>query len=438
MEKLFDSPVMIKLQDFGQKLGSNKFLAALQACMMSLMGIIMVGAISQITVSVLGPTMFNVIAAESQLYEIIYLPYKFTMDLLSVWVVILFSFNYAKNLKMKSPIMNAVDALICFFLVAGTLMISEAGVTSIDMTYLGSTGMFIGFVVVFLSVQIEKYCADHNIRIKMPDVVPPFLQDGFSSIVPLAISACFFLACSAAVDIFTDGNYTIASGFMALLGIPLSALSSTVGMFIMCVFAALLWCFGIHGTMILVPIIMPLGIQAATANGAAAAAGEPLVFYPVALFGGMAIAGETGNTLPLALMGLKSKSKQISAISKIAAVPGWFNINEPLTFGMPIMYNPIICIPYVLNIPVVMLLTLIGYRIGFLTPGWISISALLPMGMASYLSTLKWQNAIWDYLMLIPAGLIYYPFFKAYEKQLIAKEALAEQEEQFGVVAEQE
>lgn len=114
MEKLFDSPVMIKLQDFGQKLGSNKFLAALQACMMSLMGIIMVGAISQITVSVLGPTMFHVIAAESQLYEIIYLPYKFTMDLLSVWVVILFSFNYAKNLKMKSPIMNAVDALICF------------------------------------------------------------------------------------------------------------------------------------------------------------------------------------------------------------------------------------------------------------------------------------------------------------------------------------
>ncbi|OTN75615.1 hypothetical protein A5886_000690 [Enterococcus sp. 8G7_MSG3316] len=436
MEKLFDSPVMIKLQDFGQKLGSNKFLAALQACMMSLMGIIMVGAISQITVSVLGPTMFNVIAAESQLYEIIYLPYKFTMDLLSVWVVILFSFNYAKNLKMKSPIMNAVDALICFFLVAGPIMISETGTTSIDMSYLGSTGMFIGFVVVFISVQIEKYCADHNIKIKMPDVVPPFLQDGFASIVPLAISTVLFLACSAGVDLFTNGEYTIASGFMALLGVPLSALSSTVGMFIMCVFAALLWCFGIHGTMILVPIIMPLGIQAATANGAAAAAGEPLVFYPVALFGAMAIAGGTGNTLPIALLGLKSKSKQISAISKIAAVPGWFNINEPLTFGMPIMYNPILCIPYVLNIPVVMLLTLLGYQFGFLTPGWISISALLPMGMASYLSTLKWQNAIWDYLMLIPAGLIYYPFFKAYEKQLIAKEALAEQEEAFGVVPE--
>lgn len=174
--------------------------------------------------------------------------------------------------------------------------------------------------------------------------------------------------------------------------------------------------------MILVPIIMPLGIQAAVANGAAHAAGEPLVFYPVALFSYMAIAGGTGNTLPLALLGLRSKSKQISAVAKISAVPGWFGINEPLTFGMPIMYNPVLCIPYVLNIPVVMLCALILYQVGFLQPAWISISALLPMGMGQYLSTLRWQNAVGDYLMLIPATLIYYPFFKIYEKQLIAKE----------------
>lgn len=197
-------------------------------------------------------------------------------------------------------------------------------------------------------------------------------------------------------------------------------------MFIFCTFAALLWCFGIHGTMILVPVIMPLGIQAATANGAAMAAGKPLVFYPVALFAGLAIAGGTGNTLPLALMGLRSKSKQISAVAKISAIPGWFGINEPLTFGMPIMYNPILCIPYVLNIPLVMLCTLIAYKVGFLTPAWINIAVLLPMGFGSYLGTLSWKNAIWDYLMLIPSALVWYPFFKAYEKQLVEKEKQVE------------
>lgn len=427
MEKVFESQFMVKLQNFGQKLGSNKFLAALQATMMSLMGIIMVGAISQIICSV--GTLFNLFTADSKIYAIIYLPYQFTMNSLSLWVVALFAFNYAKNLKMKSPIMNAIDALVCFLLVAGTLIVTEVGITGIDMTYLGAQGMFIGFLVVFVSVHIEKFCVDKNIRIKMPDVVPPFLQDGFSAILPLLFSAIVFLATSTAVSVGTGGTYNVASGFMALLGTPLNALTSVPGMFIICIFAALLWCFGIHGTMILVPIIMPLGIQAAVANASAHAAGQPLVFYPVALFAGMAIAGGTGNTLPLALMGMRSKSKQISAVSKISAVPGWFGINEPLTFGMPIMYNPVLCIPYVLNIPVVMLCTYIGYKVGFLQPAWISISALLPMGFGSYLSTLRWQNAIWDYLMLIPSAIVWYPFFKIYEKQLIAKEAAALEEE---------
>ena len=428
MEKIFESQFMVKLQDFGQKLGSNKFLAALQASMMSLMGIIMVGAISQIICSV--GTLLNLFTADSKIYAIIYLPYQFTMNSLALWVVALFAFNYAKNLKMKSPIMNAVDALVCFLLVAGTLIVTEAGVTGIDMTYLGAQGMFIGFIVVFISVRIEKFCADKNIRIKMPDVVPPFLQDGFASILPLLFSAIVFLVISSAVSSGTGGAYNVASGFMALLGVPLNALTSVPGMFILCIFAALLWCFGIHGTMIIVPIIMPLAIQAAVANGAAHAAGQPLVFYPVALFASMAIAGGTGNTLPLALMGMRSKSKQISAVAKISAVPGWFGINEPLTFGMPIMYNPILCIPYVLNIPIVMLCTYIGYKIGFLQPAWISISALLPMGFGAYLSTLRWQNAIWDYLMLIPSTIVWYPFFKIYEKQLMAKEAAAIEEEE--------
>lgn len=422
MEKLFQSKFMIKLQDFGQKLGSNKFLAALQAAMMSLMGIIMVGAISQIICSVGSETLLGLFKTGDSVYNILYLPYQFTMNSLSLWVVALFGYNYAKNLKMKSPIMNAVDALVCFLLVAGALIVTESGLTTIDMTYLGAQGMFIGFIVVFLSVRIEKLCAEKNIRIKMPDVVPPFLQDGFASIIPLFLSAVFFLIISTVVTISTEGTYSICSGFMALLSTPLGALTSVPGMFILCIFGAPLWCFGIHGTMILVPIIMPLGIQAAVANGAAHAAGEPLVFYPVALFSYMAIAGGTGNTLPLALLGLRSKSKQISAVAKISAVPGWFGINEPLTFGMPIMYNPVLCIPYVLNIPVVMLCALILYQVGFLQPAWISISALLPMGMGQYLSTLRWQNAVGDYLMLIPATLIYYPFFKIYEKQLIAKE----------------
>ena len=86
------------------------------------------------------------------------------------------------------------------------------------------------------------------------------------------------------------------------------------------------------------------------------------------------------------------------------------------------MYNPILCIPYVLNVIVVMACTLFMYKIGFLVPGFVPIMTLMPMGFGSFLSTLRWQNAIWDYLTMIPAGLVWYPFFKVYDNQLYKKE----------------
>lgn len=426
MNALFESKFMDKLQDFGQKLGANKFLSALQAAMMSLMGVIMVGAISQICTSVFGPSMFHLFEADSKIATLIQLPFQFTMNSLSLWIVLFFGYHYAKNLKMKSPIINSVNALVSFLIVAGLLIISEEGLISLDMTFLGAQGMFIGFLTVFIAIRIEKLCMDKNIRFKLPDVVPPFLQDGFSAILPLLFNVIFFITLNGIVDAVSQGQLNVASGFMVILSAPIGALTSVPGMFIIGIFATLLWCFGIHGTNIVIPVIIPLAIQAAVANAEAQAAGEPLVFYPIALISGLSMVGGTGNTLPLVILGMRSKSKQIKAISKVSAGPGWFNINEPLTFGMPIMYNPILCIPFVLSVPVIMLFTYFAYQTGFLIPGWIAVTALLPMGFNSYLSTLRWQNAIWDYIMIVPMLILYYPFFKLYEKQLIAKEKAAE------------
>ena len=425
MDNLFNSPVIIKLQEFGQKLGSNKFLGALQGAMMSCMAPIMVGAIFSIICAV-GP-MFGWFQTGDAVYNVLYAPYHFTMDLLTLWIIIIMGYQYAKAIGLKSPVMSAVQTTICFCLVACSWGTNEAGASTIVVTYLGSQGMFVSFAVCFVVCQIEKFCQVHNVRIKMPDVCPPSLVNGFSAILPLAFAAIPLYAIEVIITMATGGAYGLCSGFMAILSAPLNALVSVPGMFILVLFGTILWCFGIHGTMILVPIIMPLGIQAATANAAAFAQGgyDALVFYPVALFGAMAICGGTGNTLPLCIFGLRAKSEQIRAVSKIGLVPGWFGINEPVTFGMPIMYNPILCIPYILNCLVVMLCTLIAYKIGFLKPGFVSISALMPMGFASFLSTLRWQNAIWDYICIIPAGLVWYPFFKVYDKQLYEKEQAA-------------
>lgn len=431
MDGIFNSPIMVKLQDFGQKLGANKFLSALQGSMMSCMAPIMVGAIFSIICAV-GP-LFGLFENGDAVYTILYAPYHFTMDLLSLWIVLIMAFQYAKSIGLKSPIMSAVQTTVVFTLIACSWGTNEAGANVIDVTYLGSSGMFISFLCVFWVCQVEHFCIKHNVRIKMPDVCPPSLVNGFTAILPMAFALIPMYALQIAIVQMTGGEFGICSGFMAVLSAPLSALTSVPGMFIICGFAGLLWCFGIHGTMIIMSVLMPLMMQAATDNATAYATGgvDALVFYPVTLFGAMALCGGTGNTLPLAIFGLRAKSEQIKAVSKIALVPGWFGINEPMTFGMPIMYNPILCIPYVLAILVVMLFTLIGYQTGFLIPGFVPIMTLMPMGFAGFLSTLTWQRAVWDYLMLIPAGLVWYPFFKVYDNQLYKKEqeALAAEEE---------
>lgn len=431
MDGIFNSPIMVKLQDFGQKLGANKFLSALQGSMMSCMAPIMVGAIFSI-ICAIGP-MMGLFETNDAVYNILYAPYHFTMDLLSLWIVLIMAFQYARSIGLKSPIMSAVQTTVVFTLIACTWGANEAGASVIDVTYLGSQGMFISFLCVFWVCQVENFCIKHNVRIKMPDVCPPSLVNGFTAILPMAFALIPMYALQIAIVQMTGGAFGICSGFMALLSAPLGALTSVPGMFVICGFAGLLWCFGIHGTMIIMSVLMPLMMQALAANATAYATGgvEALTFYPVTLFGAAAMCGGTGNTLPLAIFGLRAKSEQIKAVSKIALVPGWFGINEPMTFGMPIMFNPILCIPYVLAILVVMLCTLIGYQTGWLIPAFVPIMSLMPMGFAQFFGTLRWQNAIWDYLMLIPAGLVWYPFFKVYDNQLYKKEqeALAAEEE---------
>jgi PTS system cellobiose-specific IIC component len=415
MENLFNNPILVKMQEFGQKLGSNKFISALQYGMMSTMSILMVGAFCQIIASV--GDMLGFIPAGGALYNAIMTPYNYTMGLIGIWVTGFIAYSYAKNLKMKNPLVHAIDAIVVFVMTCGPLVDGK-----IDTTFLGATGMFLGFVIAGAVVRIEKLCIDKNIRIPMPDVCPPSLVNAFAAIVPLAINVIIFQGLNAVLGIV---GLNLPYLLLTILMIPIQGLTSLPGMFIICFFALLLWCFGIHGTMIVYPIIAASMVEAAQFNAAAMAAGEPLQWFPVSLFGAVALLGGTGNTWPLVLMGLRAKSEQIRAVSKASLLPGWFGINEPVAFGMPIMYNPILCIPYVLNPIVIMILYIIGYETGIIIPAWISITALMPMGFGAYFGTLNIMNAIWVYLMLIPAGLIWYPFFKIYDNQLAKQEAEA-------------
>ncbi len=432
MNKLFESKFMKGLQKFGEKLASSKVFSAISKSMMGTMAIILVGAVFQIIATI--PTLFGWYTTESSIYKLLYTPYNMTMGILSVFVVFMIGYNYAKSLGMK-PMQNGVVALICFLLVAApattvTLADGATSLTVLNTSNLGAAGLFVAILIGILTVNLTHFCEKKNIVIKMPDVVPSFLSEAFSAMLPLLFNIIIWYGISSVLSLLTGGQMTLPLLITYILSIPLSAINTIPGMFIAVLFACLLWTFGIHGSMVVFIALMAIMIQNISANAAAVAAGNEPQFYATMLTGAMACAGGTGNTLGLVLLGLKSaKSKQLKAVSKAAIVPGIFNINEPVTFGFPIMYNPIMAIPYILTPLITMLVLWLGYAIGFFKPAYVLIMSLLPLFMGEFLGSMAWQNLFIPIVGIVVGLIVYYPFFKVYDKQLVEKEATAKTDE---------
>ncbi|MDR1532276.1 MAG: PTS transporter subunit EIIC [Clostridiales bacterium] len=423
-KSFLDSKFMTALRGFGEKLGANKGFSAVSKSMMGLMAVILVGAVFQLAATI--PTLFGWFTAADKIYTIIYAPYNMTMGLMSVFIVFMIAYNYSKSLGMK-PIQNGLVALICFLSVSApitsvTLADGSTTMNVLDSSNLGATGMFVAILIGILTVKLTHFCEKHNIIIRMPEVVPPFLSDSFSAMLPLLFNLIVWYGVSTALSAATGGQMSLPLLVTYILSIPISAVDSVPGMLIITVFACFLWIFGIHGTMVAYIALMAVMMQNLSANAAAVAAGEAPQFYATMLFGAIATAGGTGDTFGLVLRGFRCKSEQIRAVSKAAIVPGLFGINEPATFGYPIMYNPILAVPYILTPLITMLILWLGYLVGFFKPSYVTILSLMPMGVGEFLGAMAWQNIFIPVVGIVVGYFVFAPFLNAYDKELYAKE----------------
>jgi len=428
------------LLPIGNFLSQQRHISAISTGFMSSLPVTLLGAVSQIltnppitaeaiakgglAATILGPW-YNFATANKAILSV---PYNMTMGLVGIFAAFAIAFHLAKSYKMKQ-LQAGFISMIMFMIVAGpakiyTLVDGTSTVTAIDTFLLGGTGLFTAILIGLLSVEITRFCERKNLVLKMPDVVPAAMAESFSSLVPLLFNLIVFFGLNALITSVT--GYGLPLIIMGLLSAPLAALNSIPGMIVIAVFAMLLWVMGIHGTMIVFMALMPVLFGAIAQNAALVAAGQEPIFQPILLFMGSMAVGGSGNTLGLVLLGLKSKSKQIKAVSQISLVPGFFGINEPVTFGMPIMYNPILAIPFILSPIVNMVIIYVLYQVHFIKPAFILIMSLMPMGVGEFLGTLSITNALLPFLLIPVAVLVYYPFFKVYEKQLVAKEAEAE------------
>lgn len=428
IDRFAESAFMKKLEEISMKLSSSDFFSALSSGMGGSMGIIMVGAVFQI-ITMAGTNLFGW-TTDSAIYNFFYTPYQYTMGIMAFFMAFNMANGYAKK-KGVNNIMAGFTAIVCFFLVCCPLQTATledgSSITAINISNMGSTSMFVAMVIGLSCVGIMKFVENRHWTIKMPDSVPEGIGASFSAMIPML--ACVIVWYGLATLVSASTGTTLANIITYILSIPFGLLVSDVGIFVIIIFTQLFWFFGIHGSAVMFAALLTPYITAYMTNAELAAAGQPLQYSPMFVWmTALSICGGTGNTLPLVVMGLRSKSKTIKTVSKAALVPNICNINEPVIFGFPIMYNPTFLIPFFLNPVIVGLLAMFAMKTGLIALPQVLVMTTLPVFVGSFIQTLDWRNVVFALLMFPLIALIYYPFFKAYEKQMCEQEAREEAE----------
>ena len=413
-DRMMQNKYLVALQNFGKSASRNKFISSIMGGVQSILGIMMVSAFAQVACA--AGVLLKLIEKGSPVYNAIYTPYNFCMALLSLWLCFSMGNIYAKKHELKSPVVSAMTSVISFLIITDAVQLNEAGKTFLNTTYFGATGMITVFVTVFISINIIRFFEKRNLTFNLPKGLPEGLISSFVNLIPLLVNIIVFAVATALFKKYT--GVIFPAWFMKVLAIPFGAVTSVPGMFIICAVMAIFTCCGVQGAMIIGPILLPMIMQALEQNAALYNAGQPLTYFPVLLFYCFGVFG----VIPLCFLGWNSKSAQIKTISRAGLVPALFTVNGVVINGMPVLYNPILMIPYIINSLFSALMYHIAFSLKMLTPMWIYVTGNTPLGIKEYLWSMDWRHIVFAWLLVIPAMVIYYPFFKAYENQKIQEE----------------
>lgn len=340
----------------------------------------------------------------------------FTTDLMAVYATYFIAKSLAERYDLKGN-QPAITALASFFIVSATIKDGQ-----MSTMYLGATGLFTGILVALVAVELYHLCYKYKLYIKMPDSVPPMVQESFASLVPLFLN--IILAVAVANLSMQLGGSPFPQLLMNLLAPAISSMDTLPALLLVIFFTQILWFFGLHGPSITSAVWASFAITYEAENIAAYAAGNPVVhIFTFGLFYCVLQVTGSGLTLGLNMLMMKSKAKSLSSIGKVAFVPGLFGINEPLIFGAPIILNPFMFIPFVFGPLVCAAMTYFAMTLNIVGKPIASPPGFLPPGVSAFLMTLDWKCVVLVFILLIFMTLFYYPFFKMMEKEELQKEA---------------
>lgn len=297
----------------------------------------------------------------------------------------------------------------------------------IDKAWLGGKGMIVAIIVGLLVGWSYSWFMKKGFTIKLPEQVPANVAASFTALIP---GAAIVTVATAIYGIFKLGfNTTMVEWIYATIQTPLQhATDGPLGVVVVAFLPVFLWFFGVHGATIVGGIMTPLLLANNADNLALYKAGKLTLdngahIVTQAFMDQFITVTGSGMTIGLVIfMLVRAKSVQMKTLGKLEIVPALFNINEPILFGMPLVLNPLLAIPFILT-PLVS---------GFATYAVIAMGIIPPFNgmyvpwttpaIVSGLIVGGWQGALWQAVMLVMTGFMYYPFARKYDKVLLAEE----------------
>lgn len=368
--------------------------------------------------------------------------YNATMGILALIFAGQFTFSYTKIYEKEENLnlvpLNALFMFLMAFFITVPQLIWKNGVIQFQqslkpdniigggyavstggITRIAAVGIFTGLVVGWITVQVYRFTVKHNWQIKMPASVPAGVSNSFSSLIP---GACVAFVVMALNLIFV----LLGTDIFKVLYIPFSFISDITntwwGFLIIIFLIHFLWWFGIHGATIMSSFYTPIILANMIANTKGASnffAGDPLNAF--------VIIGGSGATLGVAIwLAFFSRSAQLKEIGKVELVPAIFNINEPLLFGLPIVYNVDLLIPF-LGAPIVSGLVSYFAITSKLVPKIITQQPWpTPVGLSGFIGTASWKGAVLSIVCALVSFVVWFPFIKRYDNKLLKQEQEAE------------
>lgn len=427
------------------KFVNTKAIIALKDGMVLSLPFIMVGSVFLLLASFPIPAVANWMS-KSGLDVYWNQAYNASFGIVAVFAVVGIAYTWAKNEKIEG-LSSGMTAFVGFLIIMnpttavmdGTKTVISAKQAPtllqgfIDRTWLGGQGMIAAIIVGLLTGWLYTWFIKNNITIKLPEQVPPAVANSFVALIPAAVLTTGWLL----VYIFFEkvAHTTMTQWIYNTIQTPLQGVTDSFGgILLLTLLVPFFWFFGVHGSTLVGGIAGPILSANALENAAIfkkfgyvdAAHGGHIVIQ--GLFDQFSTVSGAGMTIGLVtFMAFFAKSAQMRSIGKLAFVPGLFNINEPVLFGLPIVMNPMLAIPFFIMPPLSAGSTYLLIKIGVLPYlNGVQVPWTTPPVVSGFLIG-GWKVALWQAIILVASFFIYLPFARSYDNMLYEKELAAEE-----------